>query len=193
MKAFIQTLRSVLLSTVVLLLACCTAYPALVWAFAQGLFPAQSNGSWVQDAIGTRRGSAWIGQSFKGTAYFHGRPSAAGAGYDAMNSGGSNLGPTSQTLHDLLTQRVQDYRRINGLSTNDLVPADAVMASASGLDPHISPRNATLQARRVATARRLPLETVLAAIRDRTEAPQLGLLGEARVNVLQLNRDLDTR
>lgn len=193
MNTFLQSLRHTLLATVLLITACCGVYPALVWALAHVLFPTQANGSLVQDATGAVRGSAWIGQAFSGPAYFHGRPSAAGAGYDGMNSGGSNLGPTSQKLRDLLALRVGEYRRENGLATNTLVPADAVMASGSGLDPHISPRNAALQAPRVATARGLSLEQVLAAIRQHTEDPQLGLLGEPRVHVLQLNQDLDAR
>lgn len=193
MNTFLQSLRHILVATVLLMTACCGVYPALVWTLGHFLFPTQSNGSLIQDSTGAVRGSLWIGQNFLGPGYFHGRPSSAGAGYDGMNSGGSNLGPTSQKLRELLAQRVAEYRRQNGLGTNTLVPADAVMASGSGLDPHISPRNAELQAPRVATARKLPLEQVLAAIRQRTETPQFGLLGEPRVHVLQLNRDLDTQ
>ena len=118
-----------------------------------------------------------LAQTFTGDKYFHPRPSAAGHGYDPLNSG-SNLGPTSQKLADAINQNVADYRPQNGLDANAPVPADAVTASGSGLDPHISPRNAELQAPRVAKARHLDVGRVVALIRANTDGPDLGFLGE---------------
>ena len=124
--------------------------------------------------------------------YFHPRPSAAGAnGYDAANSSGSNLGPTSKKLIDSVKQRVADYRTENGLVPDALVPGDAVTASGSGLDPHISVKNALLQAPRVARERSLSVDAVKSEIEKATAAPQFGILGEAGVNVLKLNLALD--
>ena len=136
------------------------------------------------DTDGTVRGSRLLGQQFTADKYFHPRPSAAGNGYDAANSGGSNLGPTSQKLRDSIAQNIADYRAQNGLATNAPVPADAVTASGSGLDPHISVRNAELQAPRVAKARGLSVEKVRDSIRANTDGPGLGFLGEPGVNVL---------
>ena len=133
-----------------------------------------------------------IAQGFSGAKYFHPRPSDAGTGYDAANSGGSNLGPTSRKLIDTVKQNVASYRRENGLADNVLVPADAVTASGSGLDPHISPENARLQAARVARERHLSPEAVNAAIQRATDRPPFGFLGgRPGVNVLRLNLDLD--
>jgi K+-transporting ATPase ATPase C chain len=144
------------------------------------------------DSSGTIHGSRLIGQQFTGEKYFHSRPSAAGNGYDATSSGGSNLGPTSKKLADSIAQNVADYRAQNNLGTNDAVPADAVTASGSGLDPHISVRNAELQAPRVAKARGLPVEKVLELARQNTDQPDLKIFGEAGVNVLKLNLALDS-
>jgi len=137
------------------------------------------------------RGSKLLAQGFTAEKYFHPRPSAAGNGYDAASSGGSNLGPTSKKLADSVAQNVADYRAQNGLATNAPVPADAVTASGSGLDPHISVRNAELQAPRVAQARGLTLEKVREFIRKSTDSADLGFLGEPGVNVLRLNLALD--
>ncbi|MCE9614240.1 MAG: K(+)-transporting ATPase subunit C [Lentisphaerae bacterium] len=184
-------IRAGVVATLVMGLVCGGLYPLVVWAIAQRLFPAQANGSLMVDGDGTVRGSRWMGQAFAEARYFHPRPSAAGTGYDAASSGGRNLGPTSRKLRDAIAEGVAAYRRENGLADDAVVPADAVTASGSGLDPHISPQNATLQAARVARARGIPEADLQARIAHATEMPQLGILGEPRVNVLQLNRSLD--
>jgi K+-transporting ATPase ATPase C chain len=157
---------------------------------AQGLFPTEANGSLVMRK-GTMGGSKLIAQGFTDPKYFHPRPSAAGQGYDATSSGGSNLGPTSKKLVDTVRQRVENYRSENNLAPDAMVPADAVTASASGLDPQISAQNALLQAPRVTRARGLGEDIVLTQINLHTEGRDLGILGEPRVNVLMLNLALD--
>lgn len=137
-------------------------------------------------------GSRLVGQSFTSAAYFHPRPSAAGEGYDAIRSGGSNLGPISEKLSRSLEERILRYRNENNLPQDRPLPADAVTASGSGLDPHISVENALLQARRVGEARGRSEEAVIRLIRDAAEGPDLGILGESRVNVLLLNLSLDS-
>ena len=131
--------------------------------------------------------------AFSDAKYFRPRPSAAGNGYDAASSGGSNLGPTSQKLNDAIKDRVAAYRKENGLSENDSLPADAVTASGSGLDPQISLRNAELQTPRVAKARGLSEEKVRELVQENTDGRDLGVLGEPGVNVLNLNLTLDGR
>lgn len=192
MREFFSELRGAVMSTVMLALVCCGLYPLIVFGIGQLAFPDKANGSLILDADGTVRGSRLLGQQFVAVRYFHSRPSAAGNGYDATSSGGSNLGPTSQKLRDSITQNVADYRAQNGLGTNAVVLADAVTASGSGLDPHISVRNAELQAQRVAKARNLPVDKVLELIRQNTEGPDFGFLGEPGVNVLMLNLALDS-
>ena len=192
MKTILSHLRGAVLGTLVLAAVTCGLYPLVVWGIAQTAFPHQANGSLIVDTNGTVRGSSLLAQGFRSDRYFHPRPSAAGAnGYDATSSGGSNLGPTSQKLRDQLQERIATYRAANGLKETDTVPADAVTASASGLDPHISVRNAELQAARVAKARGLSLDQVTALILRSKEAPSAGILGETRVNVLELNLALD--
>jgi len=191
MKTIFSELRSSVMATLILAVVCCGLYPLVVFALGQAMFPAKANGSLIISSDGAVRGSRLLGQQFSSDKYFHSRPSAAGNGYDASSSGGSNLGPTSQKLHDSLAQNVSDYRSQNGLATNALVPADAVTASASGLDPHISPENADLQAPRVAKARNLAVEKVRALIGQHTDLPDLGILGDPGVNVLELNLALD--
>src|SRR6185369_16112025 len=132
---------------------CCGLYPLIVFGISQLLFHEQANGSLIVSADGTVRGSKLLGQSFSDPKYFHPRPSAAGNGYDASSSGGRNLGPTSRKLDDAIKERIAAYRAENGLSGTERVPADAVTASGSGLDPEISLRNAELQVARVAKAR----------------------------------------
>ncbi len=191
MVTLFRELRTALLATALLAVVTCGLYPRAVQALARLAFPDQAAGSLVRDRDGHMRGSTLLAQPFTGPGYFHPRPSAAGAGYDAAGSGGSNLGPTSQKLRDLVAARVANYRMENRLPPGTLVPADAVTASGSGLDPHISPRNAALQAARVAQARGWPADRVQALIAACTEPRQWGLFGDPRVNVLSLNQALD--
>jgi K+-transporting ATPase ATPase C chain len=180
-------------ATVALAVILCGIYPMVVWGVAQGVFPQEANGSLIRHD-GRVVGSSLIGQEFKSDRYFQPRPSAAGKdGYDAAASGGSNLGPLSQKLIDQVRERTEAYRRENNLSPDMEVPADAVTASGSGLDPHISVRNAELQAARVAAARAMSEDLVEKYVRQYTEGAQLGFLGEPRVNVLELNLALDAR
>lgn len=193
MKSFFTDIRAAIVSTLVFAVVCCGIYPVVVWRIAQAAFKNKANGSLIVSTNGTIVGSSLIGQNFSGENYFHPRPSAAGAnGYDASSSGGSNLGPTSQKLNDAIKERIAIYRRENSLSESDAVPADAVTASASGLDPHISVKNAELQAPRVAKARKISLDRVLELIRANTQKPDLGIFGDVRVNVLALNLSLDS-
>jgi len=186
MKDLIAELLISLKATLSLAVILCGLYPMVVWVMAQGLFPTEANGSLVMRK-GTMGGSKLIAQGFSDPKYFHPRPSAAGQGYDATSSGGSNLGPTSKKLMDTVRQRVENYRSENNLAPDAMVPADAVTASASGLDPHISVQNALLQAPRVARARGLGEDIVLTQINLHAEGRDLGILGEPRVNVLMLN------
>lgn len=169
------------------------AYPLAMTGVAQLAFGEKADGSLVRDADATVVGSALLGQSFAEPGHFHPRPSAAGDGYDATSSGASNLGPTNPELVDLVTRRAAAYRRSNRLPAGTEIPVDAVTASASGLDPHISVANARLQAPRVARERSLPLPVVLRLVDDHTDRRRLGFLGEAGVNVLALNLAVDRR
>ncbi|SDU08538.1 K+-transporting ATPase ATPase C chain [Verrucomicrobium sp. GAS474] len=190
----VNSLKTSVVLTAILALVCCGLYPLLVWGLGQGLFPAQANGSLITDRHNVVVGSALLGQPFGGETYFHPRPSAAGpAGYDATASGGTNLGPTSKKLADAVAQAVAAYRQENGLSETAEVPADAVTSSGSGLDPHISLRNALLQAPRVAAKRGLAEGKVRALIAENTDHPFPRFLeGEQPpVNVLTLNLALD--
>ena len=163
-------------------------YPAIVTAAAQVAFPSQANGSMIT-ADGQTVGSSLIGQAFDQQKYFWGRPSAAGAsGYDPTTSGGSNLSSTSQALITAITQRVDALRSANG---NAPIPVDLVTASASGLDPDISPAAADYQVARVAKARKITEDAVRAAVARHTSQPFLGFIGAAGVHVLELNLDLD--
>jgi K+-transporting ATPase ATPase C chain len=194
MKNLFPEIRAAVMLTLVLAVVCCGIYPLAVYGLAQVTFRNQANGSLIVDKDGTIHGSRLIGQQFTADKYFISRPSDAGANgmaYDPTSSGGSNLGPTSQKLHDTIAQNIAGYRTQNNLATNAIVPADAVTASASGLDPHISLRNAELQTPRVAQARGLSEDKVRELIRANTDAASLGILGEPGVNVLQLNLALD--
>src|SRR5437763_5727801 len=190
MKEFFSNIRGAVVSTFVLAVVCCGLYPLVVFGISQALFRDKANGSLIVDPDGLVHGSKLLGQGFAAPKYFHPRPSAAGNGYDAASSGGGNLGPTSQKLNDAIKDRVDAYRKENGLNEKEPVPADAVTASGSGLDPHISMRNAELQIPRVAKARGLSEKKLHELIEQNTNGRDLGLLGDPGVNVLSLNRAL---
>jgi len=189
MKKLLKELAISTAATLVLALLLGGAYPLAVWAAAQ-LFPQRAGGSLIVKD-GKVVGSELIGQNFTSDRYFLPRPSAAGNGYDATSSGGSNLGPLSKKLLDGVKERAVEYRKKNGLKEDAIVPADAVLASASGLDPHVSVANAELQTPRVARSRGMREEIVRHFVEQFTEDRELGLLGEPRVNVLRLNLALD--
>jgi potassium-transporting ATPase KdpC subunit len=165
-------------------------YPLVVTAIGQLAFNDKAEGSLVE-VDGKVVGSSLLGQQFTAPGYFHPRPSAAGDGYDASASSGSNLGPTNPDFLTTVEERIAAYREENGLAEEADVPVDAVTASASGLDPHISVANAELQATRVAEARGLELDAVLDLVDEHTDGRDLGFLGEAGVNVLRLNIAVD--
>lgn len=165
-------------------------YPLLMTAIAQMAFPHQANGSLVR-SHGRVVGSVLLGQRFAGPGYFHPRPSAAGKGYDAAASGGSNLGPTSRSLAEAVRERVRVERRQNPVLRKRPVPVDMVTASGSGLDPDISLANAYAQVPRIALARGLPVGRVRTLVRADTAERAFGILGEPRVNVLKINMALD--
>jgi len=183
------------------------AFPVVVWGIGRVAFPSQAEGSLVRDARGNVIGSSLIGQTFTKPEYFHPRPSAAGSGYDAANSSGTNLGPTSDKLingikDDPATKDVDEsyagfrdlakaYREENGLAPDAVIPADAATRSASGLDPDISPANAALQVARVAKARNLDAARVREFVEQNTSGRALFFTGEPRVNVLLANLALD--
>jgi K+-transporting ATPase ATPase C chain len=188
MNGVLKVIYTSLVATVALAVLLCAAYPLCVWALAQAVFPDQANGSLiVRD--GKVVGSSLIGQSFRSPKYFHPRPSATG--YDAANSGGTNFGPLAKKLIDAVQTQVADERAKDGLPSNAVVPADAVTASASGLDPHISLANALLQTPGVAKARGMSEDAVRALVFAIREGRLLGFLGEPRVNVLMINVALD--
>jgi K+-transporting ATPase ATPase C chain len=190
---FMSELRVAVVATLALAVVVSGAYPLAVWAIAQGLFPYEAAGSLIQ-RDGKIVGSELIAQSFSSPKYFHPRPSAAGeAGYDAGSSSGSNLGPLSRKLVDAVKERVEAYRAENNLPPDARVPADAVTASGSGLDPHISLPNALLQLSRVAQARGMNEEEVKRIVRKHTKGRDLGVFGEPRINVLKLNLVLDRK
>jgi K+-transporting ATPase ATPase C chain len=192
MKELFSEIRSAVFAILVLAIVCCGLYPLVIFGISQALFHDKANGSLILDKDGAVRGSRLLAQGFTGEKYFHPRPSAAGNGYDAANSGGSNLGPTSKKLDAAIKDRIEAYRKENGLSENEPVPADAVTASGSGLDPHISVHNAELQTARVAKARGLTAEKVRELIQRYTNTRDLGVLGDPGVNVLELNLALDS-
>jgi K+-transporting ATPase ATPase C chain len=190
MKMFLKELWTSTIATIVLCAVLGGLYPVFIWGVGQLLFPYQSNGSLVK-SNGQVVGSALLAQGFSGAKYFHPRPSAAGTGYDATSSGGSNLGPTSQKLMDGIKANVDQYRQENGLSADSVVPADAVTASGSGLDPHISLKNAQLQIPRIVKERGISEEVVRGEVTKATDHPLLGIGGDPGVNVLRLNLALD--
>ena len=185
MKNLITAVLMTIVTTVLLGLI----YSLVVTGLAQVIFPNQANGSLLKSADGTLIGSRLIGQPFSSPGYFHSRPSAAGAaGYDAGASSGSNLGPTNQKLIDRVKS---DLEKLRDENPGRRVPIDLVTTSASGLDPHISPAAAEFQVPRVARERGITEEQLRRIVTVRTEGRQFGLLGEPRVNVLELNLDLD--
>jgi potassium-transporting ATPase KdpC subunit len=192
MKTFLKEVLTSVRATLVFAVLLCGVFPLVIFGAGQLFFPRQANGSLIESNDRRIIGSELLGQNFAGAKYFHPRPSAAGAnGYDAANSSGSNLGPTSQKLMDAVKQRAESYRAENALAADALVPGDAVTASGSGLDPHTSVKNAELQAPRVAKERGLSLDAVKAEIAKATDGRSLGILGEPGVNVLRLNIALD--
>src|SRR5216684_5980745 len=178
----IKNLKIAILITIVTTILLGVVYPFVVTGLAQLIFPKQANGELIMQN-GKIVGSRLIGQPFSSAGYFHSRPSAAGNGYDAGNSGGSNLGPTNKMLVDRMAGDVQKAQIEN---PNALVPMDLVTASGSGLDPHISPEAAAFQIPRIARERKMSEADVSALIDKHTEGRQLGFLGEPRVNVLEL-------
>jgi potassium-transporting ATPase KdpC subunit len=215
-ESFWQQLYAAVVFSALFILICCGLYPVVVWGIGQLVFPIQANGSLLtKDGAFTTNpeeavGSALLGQKFAAPQYFHPRPSAAGDGYDAANSSGTNLGPLSEKLlngihgskkedgtpdpaadFDGMKDLVAAYWQENSLADDMTVPADAVTRSASGLDPHISLENALLQATRVAHARGISVQEVHKLVEQCTDARSLGLLGEPAVNVLPVNVALD--
>lgn len=185
-----KNLLTAVLMTIVTTVLLGLVYPLVVTGLAQVIFPDKANGQLIQRGDGTVIGSRIIGQPFVGPGYFHSRPSAAGTGYDAGASSGSNLGPTSQKLMDRVKD---DIQRVQAENPGKPVPVDLVTASGSGLDPHISPAAAEFQVARVARDRGIADDQVRQLVNAHTEGRQFGLLGEPRVNVLELNLDLDNR
>jgi K+-transporting ATPase ATPase C chain len=190
MRTLLRQLKPAFMVIVVFTLICGVVYPLLSTAIAQVAFGDKADGSLIR-RNGVVVGSALIGQSFSAPQYFHPRPSAAGAGYDGSASSGSNLGPTSPDLLAAVEERVAAYRAENWLDDGVSVPVDAVTASGSGLDPHISIANADLQINRVSAARGLDTEVVAQLVKKHTGGRQFVVLGEAAVNVVELNLALD--
>lgn len=202
----LKQFRPAIMSVLALTILTGFVFPLIITAIAQVVMPHQAKGSLITQN-GKVVGSELIGQNFTAPGYFHPRPSAAGSGYDAANSGGTNLGPTSSKLikgieddpktkdtdesYSGIPQLAKAYREENGLPRSTPLPADAITRSASGLDPHISPANAALQASRVAKQRGISEEKVKQLIAQNTEGRQLGVLGEPRVNIVKLNIALD--
>jgi len=191
LKSMLRQFVSAAVMLVMLTVITGFAYPLVMTGVAQTVFSDQANGSIVV-RNGEPVGSRLIGQNFTSPAYFHSRPSAAGKdGYDGANSSGSNLGPTNQKLMDTVKDNMEKVREENRLSAEDAVPSDLVLASGSGLDPHITPEAAYAQTERVAQERGLTADSVRKLVEQHVEGRQWGIFGEPRVNVLELNLALD--
>lgn len=190
LRSFFRQCTPALVMLLVLTVVCGVVYPLLVTGVAQVAFHDKADGSLIKKGD-TVIGSSLLGQGFAAPKYFHPRPSAAGAGYDAAASGASNMGPTNPDYLKTVAERVTAYRSENGLSPQVDVPADAVQASSSGLDPDISIANARLQAPRVAKERNMAVKDVMSLIDEHTDQRPLGVLGDPGVNVLALNLALD--
>jgi K+-transporting ATPase ATPase C chain len=187
-KDFITSLRPAIILTILFALLLGIVYPLVMTGIGQVFFPSQANGSLIRDPQGQVVGSRVVGQAFVTDRYFQTRPSAAGKGYDGLASSGSNLGPTSKAL----VNRVgADINKQRDAGITGPVPIDLVTASASGLDPHLSPASVLVQVKRVARARRLPETHIRDLVNQNVDHPLLGFLGEDRVNLLALNRQLD--
>lgn len=192
MKIYLNSLKTSIKLLALLTVLLGLIYPLFMWGVGQFLFHKKANGSLIYSQKGAILGSELIGQNFTSDKYFKPRPSAAGdKGYDASNSSASNLGPTSEKLIASLKQRSDDYRNSNTLGKETPIPADAVTASGSGLDPHISLSNAKAQAARIKTARGLSQDQIDQLIAKYTEGRTLWIFGEERINVLRLNLALD--
>lgn len=191
-KSTLHELLTAVRYTVVTVIALGLVYPVVIWGIATLLFPHQAGGSLIAGSNGTVIGSELVGQNFSLPRYFHGRPSAAGKGNDPTQTGGTNFGPTSKKLIDGTRSAIDTLKKANP-DAGGAIPIDLVTASASGIDPDISPAGAYFQAPRVAQAREISLDAVRALIAMNITPRQLGLLGEPRVNVLALNRALDAR
>jgi potassium-transporting ATPase KdpC subunit len=205
MKNLFAELGRSIVATIFFAIILCGVYPLVVFGAAKLFFPHQADGSLIVDKSGVVRGSALLAQNFTGAQYFHPRPSSASAGdptsavsvnnFDATHSSGSNLGPTSSNLVANITANIATYRADNNIAMNspiyNMIPADAVTESASGLDPHISPANAEIQIVRVAKARGISEKQLRKIVQQNTNGRDLGLFGEPRVNVMTLNFALD--
>lgn len=185
-----KDIKSAFLMLIIFTVICGGIYPALVTGIAHAVFPSQSNGSLISDSSGREIGSTLIGQPFSDPKYFWPRPSAASDfGYNAMGSGGSNSGPTNPDYLKTVAERIKVLR---DTGVSGVIPADMVQASASGLDPHITPEAAGMQVERVAKARGISQDAVMKVVVQATEGRQLGFMGAPRVNVLALNLSLDS-
>jgi potassium-transporting ATPase KdpC subunit len=191
MKTIVAEFGRSIVATIFFAIIVCGIYPLIIYGGGRLFFPHQANGSLMMDKTGAVRGSELLAQNFTGEKYFHPRPSAAGNGYDPTASGGSNLGPTSGQLYTNIMQNVAAYRSDNNMPTNAPIPADAVTESGSGLDPHISVKNAELQIPRVAKQRGLSEDQVRKLVQENTTGRDLGVFGEPRVNIMTLNFALD--